>query len=353
MRLPIEKSSVRMIDISFVLPYMKRRMKTRILILIVFLAFVFAIMSPAAAYADNGPVIHTVQRGETLSTIANKYGVTVADLMRMNNLRNANRIYVGQRLMVKPGQSSPDDGVYVVRKGDTLLKIAQRNGVSVAAIQQANGLRGSIIYVGQRLKLPSGDAAADGGQAADKPVVHVVRRGETLAQIAQRYGVPASQIAKLNGIKNASLIRVGQNLLISGNPDAIKKRAPRGKKKFVVDISEQRCWRYEGDKLLNTWRCSTGRNNSTKTGRFRVQSKLRKAYGSTWNIWMPWWLGIYWSGPVENGIHGLPWNAQTGGRTWAGLVGTPITYGCVMLNDKAAETLWHWADIGTTVIIKR
>ncbi|HID33267.1 MAG TPA: murein L,D-transpeptidase [Anaerolineae bacterium] len=125
------------------------------------------------------------------------------------------------------------------------------------------------------------------------------------------------------------------------------------KKKFVVDISEQRCWRYEGDKLLNTWRCSTGRNNATKVGRFQVQSKLRKAYGSTWNIWMPWWLGIYWSGPIENGIHGQPWNAKTGQRTWAGLVGSPITYGCVMLNDKAAKTLWKWADIGTVVIIKR
>jgi LysM repeat protein len=198
----------------------------------------------------------------------------------------------------------------------------------------------------------AGDASATGGKSG-RPVVHVVRRGETLQQIAQRYGAPVSQIAKLNGIKDASLIRVGDELVISGNPNAIKKKKVRAKKKFVVDISEQRCWRYMGDKLLDTWRCSTGRNNSTKTGRFRVQSKLRKAYGSTWNIWMPWWLGIYWSGPVENGIHGLPWDAKTGGRTWAGLVGTPITFGCVMLNDKHAETLWKWADIGTTVIIKR
>ncbi len=330
---------------------MKRQMKTRILILVIFLAAAFAMTSPLTARADNEPVIHSVQRGETLVTIARQYGVTVADLMRMNNLRYANRIYVGQRLMVKPGRSSHDDGVYVVRKRDTLLKIAQRNGVSVAAIQQANGMRGSIIYVGQRLKIPKNNASAGGGQAT--PIVHVVRRGETLAQIAQRYGVSASQIAKLNGIEDASLIRVGQKLLISGDPNAIKKQKPRGEKKFVVDISEQRCWRYEGDKLLNAWRCSTGRRNSTKPGRFRVQSKLRKAYGSTWNIWMPWWLGIYWSGPVENGIHGLPWDAKTGGRTWAGLVGTPITYGCVMLNDQNAKTLWQWADIGTTVIIKR
>ena len=329
-------------------------MKVRLLILFSSLALIFTLSLPTAAHAD-GPTIHKVQRGETLSSIANHYGVTVAQLMRINNLRNANRIYTGQRLVIRPGKSAPGSAVYVVKKGDTLMKIAKKNGVSVAAIQQANGLRGSIIYVGQRLKMPTNNAAPgnDGNQNTGKTVTHVVRRGETLAQIAQRYGVSASQIAKLNGIKNASLIRVGQKLLISGNPAKVKKKTPRGKKKIVVDISEQRCWRYEGDKMLNTWRCSTGRNNSTKTGRFRVQSKLRKAYGSTWNIWMPWWMGIYWSGPVENGIHGLPWNAKTGGRTWAGLVGRPITYGCVMLNDKNAETLWKWADIGTQVIIKR
>jgi len=325
-------------------------MKTRFLILFSSLALIITLMLPSAAHASAGPLIHVVQRGETLSLIAQKYGITIDQLMQLNNLRNANRITVGQRLVIRPGQSSPDSGVYMVRRGDTLLKIAQDNGTNIAAIQRANGLRSSLIYVGQRLKLP-GKSAGPGNSS--KTVVHVVRRGETLAQIAQRFGVSSSQIAKLNGIKNTSLIRVGQKLVISGNPGSVKKKKARGAKKIVVDISQQRCWRYEGDTLLNTWRCSTGRNNSTKTGSFRVQSKLRKAYGSTWNIWMPWWMGIYWSGPVENGIHGLPWNAKTGGRTWAGLVGTPITYGCIMLTDKSAETLWKWADIGTRVIIKR
>jgi LysM repeat protein len=332
-------------------------MKVRLIFLLSSLAVALVLLLPTSAFADNGPVIHQVQRGETLMAIAQQYGVTVEDLMRLNNLRNANRLYAGQRLVVRPGQSSENSGVHVVRKGDTLSKIAEQYGTSVADILRANGLRSSIIYVGQRLKIPGqetgSDKAGDKKANTKKTVVHEVRRGETLAQIAQFYGVPVSQIAKLNGIKDKSLIRVGDKLVISGNPKKVIKKKRRVKKKFVVDISEQRCWRYEGDKLLNTWKCSTGRNNSTKAGKFRVQSKLRKAYGSTWNIWMPWWLGIYWSGPIENGIHGLPWDAKTGGRTWAGLVGRPITYGCVMLNDKNAETLWKWADIGTQVIIKR
>ena len=327
-------------------------MKTRTFLLLLILTISLTLLTPTSTWADSGPTIHVIKPGETLAAIAQKYGVTVAELMRLNNLRNANRLYAGQRLVITPGHPDAHPHIYVVRKGDTLADIAQKLNTSIAAIQEANGLRGSNIYVGQRLKIPQQENVDRDGKSG-KMVVHVVRRGETLQQIAQRYGVTPSHIAKLNGIKDASLIRVGEKLIISGNPKAIKKKLARDKKKFVVDISEQRCWRYEGDKLLDTWRCSTGRNNSTKTGRFRVQSKLRKAYGSTWNIWMPWWLGIYWSGPVENGIHGLPWDARTGGRTWAGLVGTPITYGCVMLNDKHAETLWKWANIGTTVIIKR
>ena len=331
-------------------------MKTRLFVLLSSLALILTLLLPTVAHADSGPVIHRVKRGESLSIIAQKYGTTVAQLIRINHLRNANRIYAGQRLVIRPGITKTK-GVHIVRRGDTLSGIARKYGTSVAAIQSANHLRGTIIYVGQRLKIPTRSGTSNDGNSGSKKqkktIVHVVRRGETLGQIAQRYGVTVTQIAKLNGIKNTSLIRVGQKLIISGNPNAVKKKLPKGKKKFVVDISSQRCKRYQGDKLLNTWRCSTGRHNSTKTGHFRVQSKLRKAYGSTWNIWMPYWLGIYWSGPVENGIHGLPWNAKTGARTWAGLVGTPITYGCVMLNDKAAKTLWEWADIGTTVIIKR
>ena len=331
---------------------MKTPIARFLLIILVTVLGVFILPGVMHAEGSSGPVIHRVQRGETLTEIAERYGVSVEQLIALNNLREGNRLYANQRLIIQPAVANPSNtAIYVVKRGDTLIGIARRFGTSVAAIQQANNLRGTIIYVGQRLKIPTKSS----GDTNKKPktIIHIVRRGETLSAIAQRYGVTVAQIKKLNGLKNGNLIRVGQKLLISGNPNEVKKKAPRGKKKFVVDISEQRCWRYEGDKLLNTWRCSTGRNNSTKVGRFRVQSKIRKAYGSTWNIWMPWWLGIYWSGPVENGIHGLPWNAKTGRRTWAGLVGTPITYGCVMLNDKAAETLWRWADIGTQVIIKR
>ena len=63
------------------------------------------------------------------------------------------------------------------------------------------------------------------------------------------------------------------------------------------------------------------------------------------------WLGIYWSGRIENGIHGLPYNPSTGRKTWAGMVGVPITFGCIMLDDANAKTLFDVAYIGMPVVI--
>ncbi|MCP4166790.1 MAG: LysM peptidoglycan-binding domain-containing protein [Chloroflexi bacterium] len=318
-------------------------------------SFILLVTLPSAAHASGlaaePTTIHRVQKGETLNQIASKYGTTVDSLKQLNNLRNVNVIYVGQRLVIKRGttdnSSSPGNtGVHVVRRGETLSGIARNNGTTASAIQAANNLHSSVIFVGQRLKIPSG--AANGG--ASQGVVHVVKKGETLGSIAAAYGSTVAQLKKLNGIKNASLVKVGQRLKITPAAKPAKKIGP---KKIVVDISQQRCWRYEGEVMLDTWRCSTGqRRYGTKTGTFRVQSKLRKAFGSSWNIWMPYWLGIYWSGSVENGFHGLPWKANSGRKIWGGLVGTPATFGCVMLRDAPMKKLWNWADIGTKVVIK-
>jgi len=120
-----------------------------------------------------------------------------------------------------------------------------------------------------------------------------------------------------------------------------------------VSISQQRCWLYAGDVLIAKWVCSTGRRSSpTVPGTYRIQSKLPKAWGSRWGFWMPYWLGIYWAGGSENGIHGLPWNPKTGVQVWTGSVGRPITFGCVMLDNVNAKMLYNAAWIGMPVIIK-
>jgi lipoprotein-anchoring transpeptidase ErfK/SrfK len=125
-----------------------------------------------------------------------------------------------------------------------------------------------------------------------------------------------------------------------------------GNKHILVDISEQHMYVYEGETLVYSFVSSTGMNNATRAGSFSVLDKIPSAYGATWNIWMPNWLGIYWAGSLENGIHALP-ILPNGGTLWAGYLGSPISYGCVVLGTDEAKLLYDWADVGTPVEIQR
>jgi len=124
-----------------------------------------------------------------------------------------------------------------------------------------------------------------------------------------------------------------------------------GNKYILVVISEQHLYAYEGETQAFSFVASTGMGNSTRIGSFSVLEKIPNAYGATWNIWMPYWLGIYWSGSLQNGIHALP-ILPNGATLWAGYLGTPISYGCVVLGSYEAQLLYDWAEVGTPVEIR-
>jgi lipoprotein-anchoring transpeptidase ErfK/SrfK len=124
-----------------------------------------------------------------------------------------------------------------------------------------------------------------------------------------------------------------------------------GSKLILVDISEQHMYVYDGDTLVYSFVVSTGIGNSTRVGNFAVQSKIPNAYGSTWDLWMPNWLGIYYSHGLENGIHALP-ILSSGATLWAGFLGRPVSYGCVVLDTYDSQLLYDWAEIGTPVEIQ-
>ena len=108
---------------------------------------------PASAAPREDCVVHVVHRGETLYSIARRYGMDMWTVARANNIVNPNRIYVGQRLVIPTGR--PAGVIHVVRRGETLTWIALHYGVDAWTIARANGITNlNHIYVGQRLTIP-------------------------------------------------------------------------------------------------------------------------------------------------------------------------------------------------------
>lgn len=126
-----------------------------------------------------------------------------------------------------------------------------------------------------------------------------------------------------------------------------------GYKEIVVDISEQRTYVYENGSLIYQFIVSTGEpGRDTAPGHYKILDKIPVAYASTWDLDMPYWMGIYWAGPLENGFHALPTVRHTGYTLWDGYLGQRVSYGCIILSMQDAETLYNWADVGTDVTIR-
>ena len=300
---------------------------------------------------------HVVQRGEHLTAIANRYGTTPQAIASANNLVNMNLLYVGQRLTIPGGSSAPAQGntYYVVNRGDTLTAIAARYGTTTQALVQANGLASAnFIYVGQRLLIPGGGTAPAPSTPSGTTGYYTVQAGDTVSSIAVRNGTTAWAIVQANHLANANFIYVGQRLVIPGGsaPAPAPAPQPSSNKRIVIDLSEQHMYVYQDGGLLYSWVTSTGMPGAaTIPGNFKVLTKLPNAYAYTWGLQMPYWLGIYWAGSLQNGIHALPIMAD-GRILWDGYLGQPVSYGCVILSTENAQTLYNWAEVGTPVDIQ-
>lgn len=122
-------------------------------------------------------------------------------------------------------------------------------------------------------------------------------------------------------------------------------------RRIEIDISQQHFYAWEGDTLVYSFPASTGLpGQDTAIGHFQVLDKMPMAYSSVWHLQMPYWLGIYYVGNIENGIHGLPIRPD-GSVMWGGLLGQRASYGCIILSTEAARLIYDWAEIGTVVDI--
>ena len=183
---------------------------------------------------------HTVNRGETLSVIARRYGVSVGSIISANSLRSAHRLKVGQNLVIPTAGYLPvlvsreqmdedaptyDRGERVthrVRRGDTLGRIASKYRTDVASLRRWNRLSGSYIRPGQRLTLYYATRSGSAGGAESNgnvPAVtaageYRVRRGDTLFSIAQRFSMTVQQLQSVNNLGRNSIIRPGDRLRV-------------------------------------------------------------------------------------------------------------------------------------------
>ncbi len=162
-----------------------------------------------------GTGTHTVRRAETLAAIAAQHGTTVAALVSANGIADPDVIRIGQDLAIPSSSGGSTSGTYIVRAGDTLASIASRHGTTVARLVAANHLnRPNLIRIGQVLSVPAGGA---GGGAptfttpAGGATTHVVRAGDTVSGVAARYRISQAQLIAANGITDG-LIYIGQRL---------------------------------------------------------------------------------------------------------------------------------------------
>ncbi|MFZ7111596.1 MAG: LysM peptidoglycan-binding domain-containing protein [Desulfatiglandales bacterium] len=153
------------------------------------------------AVPEAEPFEYVVKKGETLSEIAQRHKVSTGLIRQLNSL-TGDRINPGDRLQLQP--SSLEEAVHIVRPGETLSAIALKYRTAVADLMEINGLGGTKIQVGQKLRLK-----AASGQT------HIVERGDALWEIASAYGVTVDAIKALNGL-TSDLIYPGQELQLGG-----------------------------------------------------------------------------------------------------------------------------------------
>lgn len=272
------------------------------------LIFVAAVaMQPSNALAANPDNVVRVQYGDTLVSIAARFGTTIDALVRANKLPSVNFLYAGQWLVIpRPTNSDAstparsERNSYIVQAGDTLYSIAIRNGMSVEMLMRTNQLESSLVYTGQRLVIP-------------------IIAQTTTAQPPRSPVTPA---------KPAS------------NP-------PTSGKWIDVNISKQTVTAYEGTAPLKTVIVSTGLPKTpTVVGRFAIYVKLTsqtmtggsKFSGDYYYLPNVPWVMYFYQGYA---IHGTYWHNN---------FGRPMSRGCVNLTIADAKWFFDWTPVGTPVI---
>lgn len=255
------------------------------------------------------------------------------------------------------------DTAYVVGAGDTLSALAQRFGVSVDGLVARNSLPSADqIYVGQSLSIPEtgatsvGGASSPGGATA-RTGSHLVAAGETLGLIAARYGTTVDALVRANNLASPNLVWAGIRLVIPGavssafdasaatvsadsDSDPDGAAAPRS---IVIDLSDSRLYAYDGQAVAAAFAVSAGGpGTATPVGRFSIGRRFSRQdmsgpdYYAPDVPWVQYFTGNY-------AIHGTYWHNS---------FGEPVSHGCVNMRTPDAEWLYFWSAEGTPVEVR-
>jgi len=204
-----------------------------------------------------------------------------------------------------------------------------------------------------KIKTGLGGGESEAVQIRYRTRMYVVERPQTVISLGARLGMPFWKLVETNPQLAGRDPYIGEALTLPPM-DANLMLPVVMNKRIVISISEQHMWVYQDGEQITDHVVSTGIAKSpTMAGIFQVQSHFEDAYASTWDLWMPHFLGIYEAVPgFENGIHGLPM-LSNGVRLWGSVLGQPASYGCIILTLEAAEELYNWAEDGVVVEIRR
>lgn len=255
-------------------------------------------------------------------------------------------------------------GTYIVKPGDTLLKIARVYNMDVSRLAAANGLRWNAwVYSGQQLVIPGSSSSSSSSASTPASTgsgdTYVVQRGDTLSSIARRHGVSVSALRAANNLGATSLIVSGQRLSIpdgsgsAGDSTAASSQVPappaghgaNGEKWIDVNLSTQTLVAYEGQTPVLRTIVSTGTSRyPTVVGTYHIYVKYRSArmrggYGADYYDLPNVPHVMYFYGGY--GLHGTYWHNN---------FGTPMSHGCVNLTQSDASWVYNWAPVGTKVV---
>jgi membrane-bound lytic murein transglycosylase D len=175
----------------------------------------------SAMNADESETLvkHKVKNGETLSYLADKYGVSVSAIMEANHLTNKHRIKTGEYLLIPTsgsGQGITETiAIHTVKKGDTISDLAMKFKTTPLKIKELNGLMDlDYIKPGQKLKIPATDREMAPTESDGNWIIYIVKEGDTLWDIARKFGVLLERLVSWNEVKVASRIKVGDRIRI-------------------------------------------------------------------------------------------------------------------------------------------